>query len=134
MKKRQAFTLIELIIVVIVIGILATLAVPQYMKATERAKIAKAKNAIALISKAEKLYRAENDTYITTSDWSNAGPLDPYVELTDIASDGDWTYGAVGDTSTFTVTAKRVLPSMMGACTITLDQNNSMTDNCVGTL
>lgn len=105
---RKGFTLIELIVVVIIIGILATIAVPQYLKATERAIAGKAKNALALISQAEKLYRAENNTYINVGAGSANAVLGGYVELNAVDSDTHWTYTVTGaTTSAFLATATR---------------------------
>ena len=42
-QKRRAFTLIELMIVVVIVGILAALAVARYMKVSKRAKMSEAK-------------------------------------------------------------------------------------------
>ena len=39
---RHAFTLVELIIVVIIIGVLASIAIPQFSKTMERSRIAEA--------------------------------------------------------------------------------------------
>jgi prepilin-type N-terminal cleavage/methylation domain-containing protein len=121
---RRGFTLIELIMVVIVIGVLATIAVPQYMTATERAKGGKAKNALVLISQGEKLLRAETDAYAAyaTKAAIQAG-LAPYLELNQIAADTDWLYATVATSTTFTATATRVAGGKNAAETITMDQD-----------
>jgi prepilin-type N-terminal cleavage/methylation domain-containing protein len=122
--NKKGFTLIELLIVIIVIGILATVAVPQYLRATERAKIAKAKNALGIIATAEKMYRGEKDTY--TAALTNAtlsAALDPYIEMTQIVADPDWDYStSAGTASAFTATATRT-GGNYNTQTITMDQD-----------
>lgn len=108
-KRGHGFTLIELIIVVIVIGILATVAVPQYLKAVERAKGGKARHALGVIAQAEKMYRADNDTYITAAAAGLNAAMGSYVEMADIDGDGDWACGAAmgGGGATFIATCTR---------------------------
>lgn len=57
------FTLIELLIVVVVIGILATIAIPQFTSSKEQAVIAKLKSDLRNLVTAEETYYIENDTY-----------------------------------------------------------------------
>ena len=97
---RKGFTLLELLIVVIIIGILATFAIPQYLKAVERAKGSKARHNMSLISEAEKMYRADNDTYLAAGDTPGTTDLNDYVELLDVDADDDWNY-AISDLSAF---------------------------------
>ncbi|MCF7876941.1 MAG: prepilin-type N-terminal cleavage/methylation domain-containing protein [Candidatus Omnitrophica bacterium] len=119
---RKGFTLIELIVVVIVVAILASFAVPQYITSIERAKKAKAENALSIIAQAEKMYRAENDTYIDVADGTFDATLGSFVELDEIDNDTDWDYAVTGATTpAFTATATRESGSQSGN-TVILDQ------------
>jgi type II secretion system protein G len=63
--SRKGFTLIELMIVVVIIGILAALAIPRFMQATTKSKQTEAKQLLKQIYTMERAYRQENGTYIT---------------------------------------------------------------------
>jgi prepilin-type N-terminal cleavage/methylation domain-containing protein len=60
---KKAFTLIELLIVIIVIGILAGLGLPQYLKTKERALDDEATVNLKIIQAAEKIYHMETGVY-----------------------------------------------------------------------
>ncbi len=61
--RRYGFTLIELLIVVAIIGILAAIAVPNFLNAQVRAKIAKAESEMHSIITALESYRIDNNIY-----------------------------------------------------------------------
>ncbi len=60
---RRAFTLIELLIVVAIIGILAAIAVPNFINAQERAKVGRARSDVRSIVNALEMYRLDNNNY-----------------------------------------------------------------------
>jgi general secretion pathway protein G len=62
----RGFTLIELMVVIVILGILAGLIVPRIMGRPEQAKQVKAKVQIESISTALKLYKLDNGRYPTT--------------------------------------------------------------------
>lgn len=63
MPNKHGFTLIELLIVVAIIGILAAIAVPNFMNAQIRAKIAKADSELRSLATALEAYRVDNNIY-----------------------------------------------------------------------
>jgi general secretion pathway protein G len=66
MKRNQGFTLIEIIVVVVIIGILATLVAPKFLGRTDDARIVKAKHDIEALESALGLYKLDNYAYPTT--------------------------------------------------------------------
>lgn len=65
-KSKRGFTLIELMIVVVIVGILATLLIPRIMDRPEEARRIKAKADIKSIESALKLYKLDNGSYPAT--------------------------------------------------------------------
>lgn len=65
-NKQQGFTLIEIIVVVVIIGILATFVAPKFMGKTDTARITKARSDILSLESALDLYKLDNYTYPTT--------------------------------------------------------------------
>ncbi|HBA56196.1 type II secretion system major pseudopilin GspG [Syntrophorhabdus aromaticivorans] len=65
-RSERGFTLIELMIVVVIVGILATLLIPRIMERPEEARRIKAKADIKTIESALKLYKLDSGTYPTT--------------------------------------------------------------------
>ena len=65
-RKFFAFTLIELMVVIVILSILAAFIVPRVTKRPEDAKVTKAKVEIASIEQALELYHVDNGMYPTT--------------------------------------------------------------------
>jgi prepilin-type N-terminal cleavage/methylation domain-containing protein len=61
--SNRGFTLVELMIVVIVIGILAAVAIPMYQVVPERSRGTEAIAALGLVREAMRVYYAEHGTY-----------------------------------------------------------------------
>lgn len=78
--KLRGFTIVELLIVIVVIGILAAITIVAYNGIQSRATAAKTVSDITAVNKAVQLYYADNGSYPNTSSaWSGIGGQSNYV-------------------------------------------------------
>ena len=61
--RRRGFTLVELMVTVVIVGILASIAIPNFLRYMSKAKQAEARTNLKTIYIAEGGYFLENDTY-----------------------------------------------------------------------
>ena len=99
-KGKGGFTLLELLMVMIIIGILATLAVPQYLRFIEKSRAAEAVGVLGAVKTAEGLYMLEHGTF--------ANALDLLDISVPAAAGSYWSYEiTAGDADSFTAEATR---------------------------
>lgn len=82
MNQNRGFTLIELLIVVAIIGILAAIAVPNFMNAQIRAKLARIEADLRTLSTALTMYRVDNGRPPQDTETPNHGWVYSYTLLT----------------------------------------------------
>ncbi|MEF3280172.1 MAG: prepilin-type N-terminal cleavage/methylation domain-containing protein [Elusimicrobiota bacterium] len=83
---KKGFTLVELLIVVLIIGILATIATPLYRKTIETSKATNALSLLNAIANANKMFWLDNGSYTT-------GKVDdnhPLVKNVYVSTRGEW--------------------------------------------
>ncbi|MEO8450672.1 MAG: prepilin-type N-terminal cleavage/methylation domain-containing protein [Gemmatimonadota bacterium] len=64
-NKAAGFTLIELLIVVVIIGLLATIAIPKFAATKDKAKLASIRSDLRNIMTAQEAYTADYSTFAT---------------------------------------------------------------------
>lgn len=124
-RKNAGFTLIEVMVVVVILGILAAIVVPKIMSSPEKARIVKVKQDILAIQNALDLYKLDNAVYPSTDqglqalvtkpstppvprDWKSDGylqdvPVDPWGNAYQYMNDNEklriFSYGPRGKDS-----------------------------------
>lgn len=77
--RARGFTLIEIMVVIVILGVLAALIVPRVLERPDEARVIAAKSDIATLMQALKLYRLDNQRYPTAEQGLNALVVKPEV-------------------------------------------------------
>ncbi|MDD5562063.1 MAG: prepilin-type N-terminal cleavage/methylation domain-containing protein [Candidatus Omnitrophica bacterium] len=105
MLKKRSFTLIELLIVIVIIGVLAALAFPGFSTSKERALDREARSSLGLIQAAEKIYKMESGFYYPPSgSTSVVSNINTYLKVSLPSAGISWTYTVNGPASQSTAT------------------------------
>ena len=68
MENKKGFTLLELLVVVVIIGILATIALPQYQKAVMKSRVTQVIPLIKAVAQAQDVYYLTNNKFAENID------------------------------------------------------------------
>lgn len=118
--RQKGFTLVELMIAVIVIGILAAIALPAYQDYVRKARRADAMDSLMFIQNLQEKYRANNPNYGTLAQIGFTGTtsVDGYYGL------GVAVNGGIGFTVTATAQGAQASDSGCTPMTLTISADN----------
>lgn len=135
MRREGGFTLVEIMIVVSIIALLATIAVPSFIRARERAREAKFVNALRVATGAFEMYAAEHDGYPAdvnrgivpagmasyfdaTFDWTKPTPY---------GGNWDWDYNTLGVVAAVSIVGTTATASQMTEVDTRIDDGSLST-------
>ncbi len=138
-NNQKGFTLIELMIVVAIIGILAAIAVPNFLNYQLKSKTAEAKTNLGAIRTSQEAFNAEMDRYKacaatpagtvgkTKRPWSGGGKANFDSIGFEPAGDVYYNYSATLTTTAFTLTATGDLDADGTSVNFTMDSTGAIT-------
>ncbi|MFH0912866.1 MAG: prepilin-type N-terminal cleavage/methylation domain-containing protein [Candidatus Omnitrophota bacterium] len=102
-KRCRGMSLMELVVVIVIVGVLSAIAIPNFNRSRERALGQEARATVKLIVAAEKIYNMEAGSYYYSSDRAN---INTNLKLSLAAT--NWTYSITNAGGSYTVYAQRI--------------------------
>jgi prepilin-type N-terminal cleavage/methylation domain-containing protein len=117
--RRSGFTLVEVLVALAILGILAVIAAPSYMKYVARGRQADAKTQLTAIRQAQEIYKLQHGTYTT-----GTGALSGWK-----SSQGRYTFSVTSATTTaFTAQASGNIDGDATTDVWTMNQDGTLTN------
>lgn len=112
-EKQKGVTLIELMVVVIVIAVLATIAIPRFMRASTKTKQGEAQLILKQIYVMQRVYRQQNNTYFPGDGSTVVVQPGESISLLDveIMPSARYSYSITGGANDFEATAGSKAPT-----------------------
>jgi type IV pilus assembly protein PilA len=136
-SSRKGFTLVELAVVIVIIGVLAAFGVPQFLKSVERSKAAESFNYLSAVRAAQERYLAKNGMYYSHT----SAPSGEVLDITQTAP--KYFDGSISDITeqhssaghpTWSLTLTRKSSSSYGTYTVAFTQDGFDTSTSGSTI
>ena len=134
-QSRKGFTLVELAVVIVIIGVLAAFGVPQFLKSVERSKAAEAFNYLSAVRAAQERYLAQNGVYAAALTNLDIKQVAPKYFSGDGATGTALSVTAVAVTSgtpTWFCTLGRLTATSSYTYSVTFDENGFVPSGATG--
>jgi type IV pilus assembly protein PilA len=129
-NKRKGFTLVELAVVVVIIGVLASFGIPRMLKSVERSKAAEAFGYLTAIRASQERHQARTGTYAV-----DLATLDVQMSVPTYFSVGAVTFGGTSLEDSWTLTLTRQgASSGYGGYTVTFTEDGYDADPLASTI